>query len=106
MAKRMTCSWCDTPTTEQTCPNCDHRADLTRKGCDCVNCRHVQPPIDEVGTQVDVGDLVEFVEPYRGFTGGTVVELLRGVMGPIAGVQIEPGRTADTLCRRLRKVTA
>lgn len=103
---RTLCSWCDTMTAERTCPNCEHRADLTCKGCDCVNCRHVEPPVDVSGVIIAVGDEVEFLEPYCGFTGGTVVELLRGVMGPIAGVQIEPGRTADTLCRRLRKVAA
>ncbi|MCE9564421.1 MAG: hypothetical protein K8U57_20480 [Planctomycetes bacterium] len=103
MTTQMTCSWCETMTAERDCPNCGHRADLTLKGCDCVNCRDVRPPIDEAGNTIAVGDAVEFVEPYCGFAGGTVVELLRGVMGPIAGVQIAPNRTADTLCRRLRK---
>ncbi len=103
MATRTTCSWCHTLTAERFCPNCEHRADLTCKGCDYGQCLRIEPPIDEAGTAIDVGDEVEFLEPYQGFTGGTVVDLLRGVMGPIAGVQIEQGRTADTLCRRLRK---
>ena len=53
------------------------------------------------GVLVTVGATVEFDEPYQGFCSGRVVELLRGVLGPVASVEIEPGRSVSTLCRRL-----
>ena len=110
MTRRMSCSWCHEMNTilaaaPTFCEKCEHRGDLARMDCDCAVCRRTDSPRDEVGKSLAVGDAVKFVEPYQGFTGGTVAELLRGVAGPIAGVRL-PGtdRTADTLCRRLRKV--
>lgn len=106
MITSRTCSWCSTMTSDWLCPECGHRADRARMDCDCGVCRRTESPKDADGFSLAVDDLVEFVEPYDGFTGGVVVELLRGVTGPMAGVRIAPGRTADTLCRRMRKAVS
>ena len=90
-------------TADRTCPGCGHRADLPRLDCDCGRCRRFEEPKDEAGAAIVIGDRVEFLEPYHGFTGGTVVDVIRGTTGPVAGVQVKPGRTVDTLCRRLRR---
>ena len=103
MATRTTCSWCHKWTAASTCPDCGHRTDVPRSKCDCGACRRFEPAKDEAGELIAVGDEVEFLEPYQGFTGGTVAELLRGITGPMAGVVVAPGRTVGTLCRRLRK---
>lgn len=110
MITSQTCSWCNKINIVQNgrptfCTECEHRADVCRLDCDCGQCRRIEPPRDESGNPIAVGDTVQFVEPYQGYKVGTVVELLRGVMGPIAGVKIDvaPSRTVDTLCRRLRK---
>lgn len=66
--------------------------------------RRFEEPTDAAGVTLAVGDRVEFDQPYQGIAGGVVAEFIRGVMGPIAGVRVEPNRTVDTLCRRLRKV--
>lgn len=101
------CSWChkmnpvNTGPSAPTCSNCEHRADLPMSMCDCAKCRRFEPPTDAAGVPVTVGAAVEFDEPYDGFRGGTVAELLRGIYGPVAAVEIAPGRRVDTLCRRL-----
>ena len=104
MLTRVMCSWCHTMTSDRDCPECEHRAELARMDCDCPRCRRFERPKDATGELLAVGSRVEFLEPHQGFPSGTVGEILRGVMGPVAGVIVEPGRTVDTLCRRLRKV--
>ncbi|MCE9561288.1 MAG: hypothetical protein K8U57_04470 [Planctomycetes bacterium] len=75
--------------------------------CDCAKCRRAESPKDEAGNAVVVGDEVEFLEPYQGFTAGTVVELCRGVKGPVAGVRLMGrARVVDLPCRQLRRVNA
>lgn len=106
MITRTMCSWCHEMSADRDCENCGHRADLPRLDCDCAKCRRHEQPRDESGVTLAVGDLVEFVEPYQGVAGGVVAEVFRGIMGPMAGVRIAPGRTADTLCRRLRKAVS
>lgn len=101
-----TCSWCSTVNSldhpgRLACTSCGHRADLPMSQCDCARCRRHEPPTDAIGVLVQVGAVVEFDEPYQGFHGGSVVELLRGVLGPVATVEIAPGRRVDALCRRL-----
>jgi len=103
------CSWCHkinalTVTGPSFCEQCEHRADLPRMNCDCPKCRRTESPKDASGNRIAVGSLVEFLEAYQGFAGGKVVAIIRGVLGPIAGVEVETGRTVDTLCRHLRKV--
>ena len=67
------------------------------------NPRESMLPETGTGRRLLVGDRVEFVGPYQGFTGGRVKDVFPGVNGPMAGVEVEPGRTVDTLCRRLRR---
>ncbi len=71
--------------------------------CDCPRCRRFESPRDVAGTGIAPGDLVEFLEAYQGFPGGSVMAFIRGISGPIALVEIEPGRKVDVLCRQLRK---
>lgn len=106
MLTSRSCSWChhSNPVNtgpSPTCSNCEHRADLPRSACDCAKCRRFEPPTDARGVLVTVGAAVEFDEPHHGFRGGRVAELLRGALGPVAAVEVEPGRTVDALCRRL-----
>jgi hypothetical protein len=43
MRTRQTCSWChelvDVTGAPTLCPNCGHRADVSRLDCDCPACR-------------------------------------------------------------------
>ena len=102
------CSWCHemtpvTPGVATLCRCCEHRADVARLDCDCARCRRFEAPQDAHRRPLTVGDRVEFVEPHDGFAGGTLVEVLRGILGPVAVVEVAPGRKVDTLCRRVRK---
>jgi hypothetical protein len=84
------------------CCNCGHRADVPMTLCDCPRCRRLEAPKDAAGRAVSVGSRVEFDELYQGFAGGVVAELLTGVLGPVAAVEVAPGRRVDCPCRRLR----
>jgi hypothetical protein len=101
---RRTCSWCHTVTAERECPDCGHRSDVPRLDCDCARCRRFESPKDVTGSSVAAGDVVEFDEPYGTFAGGRVVAVTRGVLGPVARVEVAPRRVVDVLCRRVRKV--
>lgn len=107
MLTSRSCSWCHTMNQTNagpgapTCSECGHRADLPRSACDCARCRRFEPPSDAAGVLVTVGAAVEFTEAYQGLRGGTVAELLAGVLGPVAAVEVAPGRRVDVLCRRL-----
>lgn len=108
MTTSLSCSWCHamnvlTPGHPTFCYQCKHRADLCRMDCDCAVCRRFESPRDVAGTGIAPGDHVEFLVPYHGFQGGMVTAITRGISGPIAAVEVEPGRKVDTLCRQLRK---
>ncbi len=109
MTTSQSCSWCHAmnvlnPGQATHCSRCEHRADVCRMDCDCPRCRRFESPRDLDGAGVAPGDLVEFLEPYHGFTGGKITAIIRGISGPIASVQIEPGRAVDMLCRQLRRM--
>jgi hypothetical protein len=108
MTTSQSCSWCHamntlTPGHSTFCFRCEHRADLCRMDCDCPRCRRFESPPDVAGVGIALGDLVEFLEAYHGFTGGKVTAIVRGISGPIAAVEVELGRVVDMLCRQLRK---
>jgi hypothetical protein len=102
----VSCSWCHAVNAlgpgPVYCEVCEHRGDRARLDCDCPRCRRFEDPRDAAGEPVAVGSRVLFAEPYQGFAGGVVAEVLRGVLGPVAGVEVAPGRRVDVLCRRLR----
>jgi hypothetical protein len=110
MTTSQSCSWCHamnvlTPGHPVFCFRCEHRADVCRMACDCPRCRRFESPRDVAGVGIAPGDLVEFLERYHGFSGGKVTAIVRGISGPMAVVEVEPGRVVDVLCRQMRKVT-
>lgn len=108
MTTSRSCSWCHTindliPGRSAFCVACEHRADVARLDCDCPKCRRFETPRDVDNKRLIVGDQVKFLEPYQGFTSGKVAAIIRGINGPTAAVEIEPGWRVDTLCRQLRR---
>jgi hypothetical protein len=108
MTTSRSCSWCHTMNVlvagqPVSCVACEHRADLPRMDCDCPKCRRFETPRDVDNKRLIVGDAVKFLEPYQGFAGGKVAAIIRGISGPIAAVEIAPGRKVDVLCRQLRR---